>query len=70
MIFLYEMAISAIFLEVDKIHVFSENPKNRDFARPEAPSLFNLFEIGFHGWKDLDVYFYLSKFHFNPINND
>ena len=39
MIFLYEMAISAIFLEVDKIHVFSENPKNRDFARPKAQPL-------------------------------
>ena len=49
MIFLYEMAISAIFLEVDKIHVFSENPKNRDFARPKAQPLFDFFEIGFHG---------------------
>ena len=66
------MTFSAIFfyfLEVDKIHVFSENPKNRDFAGSNPQPLFDLFEIGFHRWKDLDVYFYLSKFHFNPINN-
>ena len=62
MIFLCEM-------EVDKIHGFSENPKNRDFARPKAQPLFNFFEIGFHNLKDLTAYFYLSKFHFNPINN-
>ena len=34
-----------IFLEVDKIHVFFEKVKNRDFERAKAQSLFNLFEI-------------------------